>query len=363
MKFSRRLFSAAVGALAVAAMALPAAAQQTRQALSSESVIETIKKRGVIKIGLSLFVPWSMRDKNGDLIGFELDVGRQLAEDMGVDVEFIPTAWDGIIPALVSGKFDVIISGMSITAQRNLTVNFSDPYAFSGLTILANKDLTGDLKTLEDYNSPDVTFAARRGATPAVVIARMFPEAQVEVDAVLTAEPGNLDARTLKARLLAQNQKPEEAKAILREVLAEDPSQSDALVLLVGVTATEDPEQALDLIAEGMGNVDDTRTLRVLRIEILTRLNREEEVEAEYRELINMYPEENAFRYRLAQFLLGQGRIDDVEGLLRDIVDADPESLSARVALVQFLANVRGAEAAEQTLNDFYSTIVGAYNM
>lgn len=179
MSFTRRLFSAAVGATAIAAMALPAAAQQTRQALSSESVIETIKKRGVIKIGLSLFVPWSMRDKNGDLIGFELDVGRQLAEDMGVDVEFSPTAWDGIIPALVSGKFDVIISGMSITAQRNLTVNFSEPYAFSGLTVLANKEMTKDFSTLEDYNSSDVTFAARRGATPAVLIARMFPEAEL----------------------------------------------------------------------------------------------------------------------------------------------------------------------------------------
>ena len=178
MKFSRRLFSAAVGALAIAAVALPATAQNARQALSSESVIETIKRNGVIKIGLSLFVPWSMRDKNGDLIGFELDVGRQLAEDMGVDVEFVPTAWDGIIPALVSGKFDVIISGMSITAQRNLTVNFSDPYAFSGLTVLANKSMTEGF-TMEDFNSPDVTFAARRGATPAVVIAKMFPNAEL----------------------------------------------------------------------------------------------------------------------------------------------------------------------------------------
>ena len=178
MRLSRRIFSAAIGAVAMAAVAMPALAQNTRAALSSESVIETIKKRGVIKIGLSLFVPWSMRDKNGDLIGFELDVGRQLAEDMGVDVEFIPTAWDGIIPALVSGKFDVIISGMSITAQRNLTVNFSDPYAFSGLTVLANQSMTKDFG-MEDFNSPEVTFAARRGATPAVVIAKMFPKAKL----------------------------------------------------------------------------------------------------------------------------------------------------------------------------------------
>jgi len=177
MTLSRRLFSAVIGAAAVAAVAMPAVAQNARQALSAESVIETIKKRGVIKVGLSLFVPWSMRDKNGDLIGFELDVARELAKDMGVDVEFSPTAWDGIIPALVSGKFDVIISGMSITAQRNLTVNFSEPYAYSGLTILANKKLTEGMTTLEDYNKPEVTFATRRGATPAVVIGRMFPEA------------------------------------------------------------------------------------------------------------------------------------------------------------------------------------------
>ncbi len=166
------------GAIATG-LALPSSAQSSAtQALSSESVIETIKKRGVIKIGLSLFVPWSMRDKTGELIGFELDVGRKLAEDMGVDVEFVPTAWDGIIPALVAGKFDAIISGMSVTAQRNLTVNFTDPYAFSGLTILANRKLTEGF-SVEDLNSEDVIFTARRGATPAVAIAQVFPKAQL----------------------------------------------------------------------------------------------------------------------------------------------------------------------------------------
>lgn len=178
MKLTRRMLNAGLGAIMAAALGLPAAAQDTRQQLSSESVIETIKERGVIKIGLSLFVPWSMRDKNGELIGFELDVGRQLAEDMGVDVEFVPTAWDGIIPALVAGKFDVIISGMSITPERNLTVNFSDPYAYSGLTVLANKSMTEGF-TLEDFNKPNVIFAARRGATPVQVIQHVFPNAQL----------------------------------------------------------------------------------------------------------------------------------------------------------------------------------------
>lgn len=178
MKITRRFMGAALALAVATSGALPALAQSATQGLSSESVIETIKQRGVIKIGLSLFKPWSMRDLNGDLIGYELDVGRQLASDMGVEVEFIPTSWDGIIPALVSGNFDVIISGMSITASRNLTVNFSDPYAFSGLAVYSNIEMTKGMSR-EDFNSPDVTFAARRGATPAVVIAKQFPLANI----------------------------------------------------------------------------------------------------------------------------------------------------------------------------------------
>lgn len=178
MNRMRRISSALVILTLTAVCATPVFAQQASQQLSSDSAIEAIKKRGAIKIGLSIFKPWSMRDKNGELIGFELDVGNKLAEDMGVEAEFIPTAWDGIIPALVAGKFDVIISGMTTTPQRNLTINFTDPYAYSGLTILANTKMTEGM-SLEDFNSSDVTFAARRGATPATLIAEMFPEAEL----------------------------------------------------------------------------------------------------------------------------------------------------------------------------------------
>lgn len=178
MKLTRRYIGIGLASILVAGLSLPVAAQTTTQMLSGESVVETIKKRGVIKIGLSLFVPWSMRDDSGELVGFELDVGRKLAEDMGVEAEFIPTAWDGIIPALVAGKFDVIISGMSITPQRNLTVNFTVPYAYSGLAILANREITAGFE-MEDFNSENVIFAARRGATPAATIPILFPNAQL----------------------------------------------------------------------------------------------------------------------------------------------------------------------------------------
>ena len=166
------------GALALGVAA--ASAQDARQALTKDSVLLTIQQRGAINIGLSAFVPWAMRDKNGDLIGFEIDVAKKVAEDMGVDINFVPTAWDGIIPALIAGKFDVIISGMSVTAKRNLTVNFTRPYARTGYIVIANTKLAKEkgINGLADLNREDVTIASRRGSTGAEAMNRHFPEAR-----------------------------------------------------------------------------------------------------------------------------------------------------------------------------------------
>ena len=175
-----------IGAAALAAgLALglsgPASAGDTQQALSSESALETIKKRGELRVGLSTFVPWAMRDKNGELIGFEIDVAKKVAEDMGVSVDFVPTAWDGIIPALLAGKFDAIISGMSITAKRNLTVNFTRPYANTGYILMANSARADEkgLMTLEDFNQSGITIASRRATTGAVAMQKNFPKAKL----------------------------------------------------------------------------------------------------------------------------------------------------------------------------------------
>ena len=174
MVHSRRILLLAL-ALLITASAAPRA-QDVRQQLSSSSVIEEIKHRGVLRIGLSTFVPWSMRDKKGDLIGFEIDVANKVAADMGVKTEFVPTAWDGIIPALLAGKFDVIISGMSITPERNLTVNFTIPYAHSGQQMTANKKLAGGFKSLDQFNDPNVTITCRRGTSTCAAAQKVFPK-------------------------------------------------------------------------------------------------------------------------------------------------------------------------------------------
>ncbi|MFO1039965.1 MAG: transporter substrate-binding domain-containing protein [Geminicoccaceae bacterium] len=176
--FMKRLKAAAL-AICIGALFNAAQAQDVTQQLTSASVIEKIKQRGSLVVGLATFVPWAMLDKNGQLIGFEIDVARQLAKDMGVEVEFQPTAWDGIIPALIAGKFDVIISGMSVTTQRNLTVNFTDPYAYSGLRVILAAGAAAGVSSLDDLNRPEVTLALRRGATPVTWAQAHLPNAKI----------------------------------------------------------------------------------------------------------------------------------------------------------------------------------------
>ena len=179
MKFKRGWIGL-LGMVLTLSLATGAAAGELQQKLTNESTLETVMARGVLKVGMDTFVPWAMKDKSGKLIGFEIDVATRLAEDMGVKVEFVPTQWDGIISALQTGKFDVIIGGMGILPKRNLKVNFTEPYDFTGMSLVAHRELAKGFKTLEDFNRPDVTLAVKIGATPVQAAQKYMPKAQLK---------------------------------------------------------------------------------------------------------------------------------------------------------------------------------------
>lgn len=148
-------------------------------ASAESSNMEKIDLRGTLRVGVSTFVPWAMRNKQGELIGFEIDVAKRLAADAGWKVVFVPTAWDGIIPALLAKKFDVIIGGMSITPERAKSVLFTIPYSHSGVQIAANKALANGFSEFDDFNSRKVKIAARRGATTVQTARKLFPKAKI----------------------------------------------------------------------------------------------------------------------------------------------------------------------------------------
>lgn len=177
-----------------------------REKQSQKSIIETIQQKKVIRVGMSTFVPWAMKDKTGKLVGFEIDVAKKLAEDMGVKVQFVPTSWSGIIPALLTGKFDVIIGGMGITPKRNLKVNFSTPYDYTGMSILAHKKKAAGFKTLEDFNKKSVIIAVRIGTTAEQAARKFMPNASFRVfdnesQAILELNLGRVHAVVASAPL------------------------------------------------------------------------------------------------------------------------------------------------------------------
>ena len=179
MKRRSLLFQIPAVITLVIAMAGVTWAGKLQDQLIAEGTIETVLKRGVLRVGMSTFVPWAMKDKTGKLIGFEIDVATRLAKDMGVKVEFVPTKWAGIIPALLTGKFDVIIGGMGILPKRNLKVNFTMPYDVTGMSIVAHKEHAAGFDSLEDFNRPDVTISVRLGSTAVAAAKKFMPKAKL----------------------------------------------------------------------------------------------------------------------------------------------------------------------------------------
>ena len=102
------------------------AASDVQKEIAGSSTIEKVLRSGKLRVGMATFVPWAMQSKTGEWVGFEIDVAKRLAKDMGVEVEFIPTKWEGLIPSLLTGKFDLVIAGMTGTPQRALKINFTN---------------------------------------------------------------------------------------------------------------------------------------------------------------------------------------------------------------------------------------------
>ena len=155
-----------IPALLMLALLLPlACAHAPRDGDSPESSLDRIRARGVIRVGVSEFEPWAMRDKRGKLIGFEIDVADALAKDIGVRLESVPLPFEKLILELRAGHIDLIASGLSITPSRALEVAYSAPYRFSEITILASRERAGGRSDLAQFDEPETTIVAIRGTT------------------------------------------------------------------------------------------------------------------------------------------------------------------------------------------------------
>jgi len=162
--------------------------------------LEEIQKRGKLRVGMEPgYMPFELVNQKSEIIGFDVDMAKRMAKAMGVELELVSTAWDGIIPALMTNKFDVIMSGMTLTQERNMSINFAPPYIVIGQSILVKKDLAATIKSYNDLNNAKYTVASKLGTTGEQATKRMIPNAkyisyETEQEGVLELVNGKIDA-------------------------------------------------------------------------------------------------------------------------------------------------------------------------
>lgn len=192
MSIVRRTILGGIAAIAAAAAVAPASAQ----------TLDEIKKRGVVRIGvLSENPPWGFLDQNGQPAGYDVDVGKLLAEKMGVKAEFVGMAVAARIAQVMTGKVDVLLATMGMYPERAKVVQFSKPYAGLKIIMLAKKGTK--IEKLED--AAKLRIGVTRGAAQDTAISaglpksadiRRFDDDSAAIQALITGQVDAIGANT-----------------------------------------------------------------------------------------------------------------------------------------------------------------------
>lgn len=159
----------------LASTLLAACATQTG---SSTPAIDRILQKKTLVVGTSgNQPPFSMTTRDGDLIGFDIDLAKAMADAIDATLSFQTMPFDQLLPALQAGKLDMVISGLTITPRRNLSVAFVGPYFISGKSVLTKLDTIASIEDASEINTPGMTLTALRGSTSQEFVEAAMPEA------------------------------------------------------------------------------------------------------------------------------------------------------------------------------------------
>lgn len=129
--------------------------EQSQSSRADDSIREgdllaQIQERGEIVIAMEgTWAPWTYHDESGTLVGFDVEVGQQIAQALGVEATFVEGEWDGLLAGLDAGRYDIMINGVDVTEERAEAYDFSDPYAYNRTAVIVGGDNT-DITSMED---------------------------------------------------------------------------------------------------------------------------------------------------------------------------------------------------------------------
>ena len=118
----------------------------------SGDLLSQIQARGEIVIAMEgTWAPWTYHDESGALVGFDVEVGQQIAEALGVEATFVEGEWDGLLAGLDAGRYDIMLNGVDVTEERAEAYDFSEPYAYNRTAVIVSGDNT-DIAAMEDLD-------------------------------------------------------------------------------------------------------------------------------------------------------------------------------------------------------------------
>lgn len=216
---------------------------------------------GVLKVALEdTYLPYEFRDEQDNLVGFDIDFTNALAEELGVEVEFVATSFDGIFNGLNAKQYDAVISATSITPERLEGFSMSEPYVTNGIVIVSRKDAT-PVKTFEELDGKSVAVQLSTTSDEAAESLKASSGKNVDIKKY----DGMLDAFTaLKAKQVdnvmtdigvAQyyvDQDPD-VYTVTSEVLTNEP---------IGITARKDDTEFINKLNETLKKLQDNGKMK-----------------------------------------------------------------------------------------------------
>lgn len=132
---------------------------------AGKDLLDQIQARGSITVAMEgTWAPWTYHDENDELVGYDVEVAKLLANELGVDVNFVEGEWDGLLAGLDDGRYDIMVNGVGVTPERQEKYDFSTPYAYNKTAVIVRSDYDEihsmeDLKGKRTANTISSTYA------------------------------------------------------------------------------------------------------------------------------------------------------------------------------------------------------------
>jgi polar amino acid transport system substrate-binding protein len=149
-------------------------------ATAQTPVLNRVVKTSTLRVGMSGDqAPLNVKSKTGEMIGFEVDLAEGLAYALGFELEIVQQPFGELLGALERGKVDMVISGVDITARRAKDFLFVGPYLLSGKSLVTASPSVSEAETVEDLNTPDMTFVTLKNSTSQSFVNKNMPKAKL----------------------------------------------------------------------------------------------------------------------------------------------------------------------------------------